>query len=1298
MVANDKIIELIENRIMRNRALILFQSLKFKKELSCLENYIFEIIKETILALITTDIKQFKKDNNTLQENQIKKRKNNLNADNKKLRKFLIINLINFIILNLFSPIKSKLPFNLFFYFQDSKITLKIKGISYSNIFGNDTGANFKSINYLREVYINGNIQEKIEYKYNFNQTENVVELIWNEGINDCSNMFSKCYNITEINLSHFDTSRVTTMKNMFSNCKSLNSLDLSNFNTSLVTDMNQMFSGCSVLNSLDLSSFNTKNVKYLNNMFEECSLLIFLDLSSFNTSQVTSMNSMFYYCSLLSSLDLSNFNTSQVTDMYYLFSDCTSLLSLNISNFNTSRITNMGYMFNYCSLLTSLDLSKFNTSLVTLMENMFCNCKSLNSLNLSNFETSLVTNMHSMFADCSILTSLDLSSFNTSKVEDIESMFSGCSFLTSLDLSNFNTSNVLYAGCLFDNCINLEYINLKNFDDKKIVQSETQNMFLNVPNNVVICINKTITSLKILSQLTNQKCPIIDCTDDWKLKQKKIINDTNECTESCNNGSKYKYEYNGKCYENCSFGFFYDENDKVNKCKCESEECLICPKITLNEKLCIKCNNDYYPKENDPLNVGEYIKCYKEPEGYYLDNNLYKQCYYTCKTCKIPGNNTIHNCVMCNDDYSFEVKNNNYINCYKKCKYYYYFDNENNYHCSINSSCPKEYSKLIEDKLECIKNDINNIIEDLKINEKNKTEKISKEEEIEYYDTLINTIEKGFTNNYDTTQLDEGKDEIIQTDKITITFTTSENQRNGINNDMTTIDLGECETLLRGEYNISFNETLYMKKMDIVQEGMKTTKVEYDVYCKLFGTNLIKLNLSVCSNSKISIYTPFEMNDNVDKYNSSSGYYNDICYTTTSEDGTDITLKDRQKNFINGDDIVCQEGCVFSKYDYGTSRALCFCDVKETPSSIANMNIDKSKLLDNFININNIVNFNFLVCYKNLFSKIGIKNNIGAYIIFAIILFHFISIIIFYLKQFRKLKKKITNIINIILEKVNKNQIKTVNDNTKKMMLTSNKKYNKIRKKLKTQKKPIKKLQIKKQTKKIMKLNDEEINSLPYNLAIIYDKRNYCEFYASLLITQHNFLSSFFNYNDYNSNIIKMDLFIIGFAIEYTVNGLFYTDDTMHKIYESKGEFDLETQLPIMLYSTLISMILNKPLENLALSNDAILNFKQSNIKINIKKKAKKLTNLLIIKFILFFIISFLFLVLFLYYISMFGAIYKNTQMHLLKDTLMSFGLSLIIPFGIYLFPGFFRIPALSNRKNKRKCLYNFSKFLQSF
>ena len=103
--------------------------------------------------------------------------------------------------------------------------------------------------------------------------------------------------------------------------------------------------------------------------------------------------------------------------------------------------------------------------------------------------------------------------------------------------------------------------------------------------------------------------------------------------------------------------------------------------------------------------------------------------------------------------------------------------------------------------------------------------------------------IEESFTDNYNTSKLDNGEDEIIKTEKMTVTFTTTENQKKNKNNNMSTIDLGDCEYLLKNKYNISINETLYMKKIDIVQEEMTTTKVEYDVYCKLSGSNLIKLN-----------------------------------------------------------------------------------------------------------------------------------------------------------------------------------------------------------------------------------------------------------------------------------------------------------------------------------------------------------------------------------------------------------------------------------------------------------------------
>ena len=96
--------------------------------------------------------------------------------------------------------------------------------------------------------------------------------------------------------------------------------------------------------------------------------------------------------------------------------------------------------------------------------------------------------------------------------------------------------------------------------------------------------------------------------------------------------------------------------------------------------------------------------------------------------------------------------------------------------------------------------------------------------------------------------------------------------------------------------------------------------------------------------------------------------------------------------------------------------------------------------------------------------------------------------------------------------------------------------------------------------------------------------------------------------------------------------------------------------------------------------------------------KKGEALNHMLNIKFIFYFIFSSLLLLFFWYYLSIFGAVYINTQYHLLKDTLVSFGLSLLYPFGLCLLPGLFRIPALSDPKKKREYLYKFSKILQLF
>ena len=197
---------------------------------------------------------------------------------------------------------------------------------------------------------------------------------------------------------------------------------------------------------------------------------------------------------------------------------------------------------------------------------------------------------------------------------------------------------------------------------------------------------------------------------------------------------------------------------------------------------------------------------------------------------------------------------------------------------------------------------------------------------------------------------------------------------------------------------------------------------------------------------------------------------------------------------------------------------------------------------------------------------------------------------------------------------------------------------------------------------KKILSKKDFELNSLNYESALKLDHRNYCQYYFSLLKNDHPIIFSFGSYNDYNLKTIKIILFFFSFCSDFTINALFFTDDTMHKIYEDQ---------------------------------DILVDLKQEKNNKNLNNKYLKLLRIIKTKFILFYIFSFIILVLFWYYITCFCGIYINTQTHLIKDSLISLVTSLLYPFIIDIIPGIFRIAALRVGKPTRSCLYKFSQII---
>lgn len=106
------------------------------------------------------------------------------------------------------------------------------------------------------------------------------------------------------------------------------------------------MFYKCSGLTSLNVTSFNTEKVTGdgVSNMFRECSGLTVLDVSSFNISNASYADLMFAYCRQLTTIYASDtFGASGVKRGNRMFIDCPKLVG---GNGTTYALSNTGLSY----------------------------------------------------------------------------------------------------------------------------------------------------------------------------------------------------------------------------------------------------------------------------------------------------------------------------------------------------------------------------------------------------------------------------------------------------------------------------------------------------------------------------------------------------------------------------------------------------------------------------------------------------------------------------------------------------------------------------------------------------------------------------------------------------------------------------------------------------------------------------------------------------------------------------------------------------------------------------------------
>ena len=215
-----------------------------------------------------------------------------------------------------------------------------------------------------------------------------------------------------------------------------------------------------------------------------------------------------------------------------------------------------------------------------------------------------------------------------------------------------------------------------------------------------------------------------------------------------------------------------------------------------------------------------------------------------------------------------------------------------------------------------------------------------------------------------------------------------------------TFVNFLECESKLRTKYNLSPNSILTTLQIEIESKitNSLTNQVEYAIY----DENKNKLDLSICSDTKITIN--YEINDpstldknlissfsekGIDIFDSKNDFFNDICYSY-NENSTDIILSDRISDIYQNYSL-CDSDCSYQNINLTSNMIECSCNIK------TNISVEEEN--PNFADMvgESLKNSNFAVikCYKSAFTNLS--SNIG-FIVFAILLVAHFPLFIFYL------------------------------------------------------------------------------------------------------------------------------------------------------------------------------------------------------------------------------------------------------------------------------------------------------------
>ena len=521
-----------------------------------------------------------------------------------------------------------------------------------------------------------------------------------------------------------------------------------------------------------------------------------------------------------------------------------------------------------------------------------------------------------------------------------------------------------------------------------------------------------------------------------------------------------------------------------------------------------------------------------------------------------------------------------------------------------------------------------------------------------------------------------------------------------------TIIDFGECYEKIQNYYNLE-GKNLIILISDFFKEKKLIDTLFY-FYNPETGEEL-PIDV-VCSEEKFIVekslnYYPeinieqakFFEEQNINIFNSSDIFYNDLCISFDSPKKKDVPLRERLLIFFPNV-TLCEGSCKESGVNLTSMKAICECKLNE----LLNEAKDATKLVGlDFTGVIESISIDVVKCYKTLFQYKNFTNCYGCFFSIFLILMQTICVIIIgkismikikkttflVIKDYCNLlnspkalkyppKKKIQKNSNSINFKYISNSQNASNLKSSKLRLknTSKTLLYKNNKKIINTKKKIEKLNSKKSkliNSSMLQLNDEinikeylstSLKDLDYDELIVRENQSYWRMLLDKLVSNQKFFDLFYNNNWIIPRPIRIIFLIVMIDLYFLVNALFYNEEYITNLYYSDEEETFFSFVPRSLnriiYTSLASSVLDFIISLLFPSENKIKKIlirKKKDIK-EMKHKVLILMKNIINNYWIFIIISYILTVFSLYYISCFNNVYPYLKVEWIKSSIFIF------------------------------------------